>query len=250
MKQALCMWAGLCLLAAPVARAQEEAAPAGDLTDPIEILKKADAAAKAVKAVRYHARIEYEGSYAKQAANLEGKLLFEGPFGQIWPAKFRFECKMGQPGSDEVREFTVGHDGTNFYFIDPVNKTVHQDTIATVIGGSGMRVIRSVPMVEFVHSAPFSDELGGDKVELQGTEKIGDQECYKVYVQYAKSQGEAIWYFSKKDFLPRQVERMAKDRAGLMRNTVTELEVDPELPPDAYKAVVPEGFTENTTSAR
>ena len=108
-------------------------------------------------------------------------------------------------------------------------------------------------MIEFIHTSPFSDELEGDKVELQGTKKVGDQECYKIYVQYKKSEGEAIWYFSKGDFLPRRVERLAKNRSGetgVLRKTVTDLEIDPEVAPDAYKVAVPEGFTQTTKSAR
>ena len=101
-------------------------------------------------------------------------------------------------------------------------------------------------MIEFVHARPFTDELTGQKALLLGTVTVGDEVCDHVLVVYANGQ-EAEWYFSKRDNLPRRVDRIAKNAEGEKAKrirTITNLVVDPQLPDDAFKVKVPEGFEE------
>ena len=86
------------------------------------------------------------------------------------------------------------------------------------------------------------DEINADKAELKEDKKIGSEECYQIDVVYKGGQLKALWYFSKKDLLPRSVERIDREGQGSTVLEVTELEVDPNLPDDAFKATVPEGF--------
>ena len=84
------------------------------------------------------------------------------------------------------------------------------------------------------------------RLSKKGITKIGDEECYEINVVYARSQGEATWFFSKKDFLPRRVDRVVTRQAGGEKATtqliVTDLVVNPKFPDDPFKLVVPEGY--------
>ena len=95
-----------------------------------------------------------------------------------------------------------------------------------------------------MHATPFTDELTGQKALLLGTETVGGEVCDHVLVVYAKGQ-EAEWYFSKRDNLPRRVDRIVKNAEGATAKrirTITNLVVDPQLPDDTFKVKVPEGF--------
>ncbi len=63
MKRVICAAFGLCLaIPMNIVVAQQRTMKTGDLTDPIAILKKVDAAARAVKGVRYKASIKGTGA--------------------------------------------------------------------------------------------------------------------------------------------------------------------------------------------
>ena len=121
-----------------------------------------------------------------------------------------------------------------------------------VVGRLGNTINQLFAMREFSHPTPFADEMSGDLLKLVGTEKIGDEECHRVRVVYSSGRGEVFWCFSKKDRLPRRVERILRREsaaAAAYTLTLTELVVDPELPDNPFGLVVPEGFTRTDASA-
>ena len=233
---------GLCVCAA-AAYADEK--PGAELTDPIEILRKADAAAKAVKAVQY--KVSYKGIMAaeKQVPVMEGTVLFTG-----WafnaPEKYRCDAKIQRPGSSEVREVTIGTDGETYYLMDHKAKKAHVDVDPGVIGSTGRQALALV-MAEFVHPTPFNDEINGRDQTLKGSKKIGNEDCYEISLAYASAPQEAVWCFSKKDFLPRGVQRLRKMPVGGQGGQewmLTDLIVDPEPAKDAFAFKLPEGYTQ------
>lgn len=208
---------------------------AGEMTDAKEILKKADAATKEVKAARYVGTFKGIGANAARVPTVEGPAMIKGWDGGR-PTHIKATMTVEMPGQPK-EECTIGADGENFYLIDPQTKTVYADIDPAVLGRRG-QLAQVMMMLEFVHPAPFSDELNGT-AELQGSEKVNGEDCYKIHVKYVVEGGpEATWYFSKKDFLPRRVDR---DTQGYSLE-IERLEADPKLGDDAFKLKVPEGY--------
>jgi hypothetical protein len=232
------------LLIVSTAYAQEGVKKEGDLTDPVEILKKADAATKQIKAVQYKASAKATGFLATNLQSVEGSVTLSGWSGNA-PEKFRYEGKFQKPGSSDVEGVAAGSDGKAFYLVDAAKKMAYEDIDPAVVGPRG-RVIRALTMAEFVHPEAFGDEIKAEKSELKGTTKVGDHDCYEIHVKYSGGAGEAVWFFSKKDFLPRRVDRLATNPAGekgTRELIVTELTVNPKLSDDSFKLVLPEGYT-------
>lgn len=236
-----------CFLACPLFAQTPGAAPEpkkeGGGPDPVEILKKADEAAKSVKAVRYKVKFQGTGSIEAKTPKVEGSVLLSD-FQNGQAKKRKIEAKGARPGSSDSFQVTIGGDGNVFYVIDPQTKTVHEDIDPQVVG-SWRRLVGGLIMAEFGHLTPFQDEINGEKHEYQGSEKIGDEDCHKILVRYKGGQQEAVWYFSKKDGLPRRSDRtqMGPDgQGGSTQQIVTNLEVDPKVEDSAFKITVPEGF--------
>ena len=198
MKRTLCAALGLSLITPALFAADDDKK---GLTDPVEILRKVDAAAKAVNSVKYNATFKTKNVPAPRAAEVEGTVMLTGWEGG-GAAKFRYEAKVKKPGSSEVATISLGGDGETFFVIDHAAKMAYVDIDPAVSGTTG-RPARNLATLEFVHPMPFSDELNGTKQELTGSKTIGGEDCYVVHVVYANTVQEAIWYFSKKDFLPR-----------------------------------------------
>jgi len=208
----------------------------------VEILKKVDDATKALKVVSYKSSAMGVGWLATRVPKMEAKVIAAGKW-ENEPGKFRVEAKVTLPDSSESREFTAGNTGEEFFLIDPVKKLVYADLDPAVMGSDG-RIIQQILMREYNHPTPFSDEVNSEKAEITGSEKIGDHDCYVINVVY-RPKLEAVWYFSKKDFLPRRVDRIGispTDERGSTQLTVTDLVVEPKNADDAFKLTVPEGY--------
>ncbi|MCH9001019.1 MAG: DUF2092 domain-containing protein [Planctomycetes bacterium] len=208
----------------------------------IAILKRADKATKAVMLIRYDAKWEGTGWVENRTWKLQGTVIASKETDDK-PQVFLIVVTAQAPGSGEERGYTAGSDGTVFFLIDSKEKLVYEDSDRTFMGKGG-RIAQSLAMIEFVHTAPFTDELTGQKALLLGTKTVGGEECDHVFVVYANGQ-EAEWYFSKRDNLPRRVDRIVKNADGEKAKrvlTITNLVVDPQLPEDTFKLKVPEGF--------
>jgi hypothetical protein len=217
----------------------------GELTDPLEILKKVDASAKAVKTVKYDVSVGATGGIAARVAEVEASFLVSGYVAGA-PEKFMAHAKVKLPGSAEAVEISAGTDNDMFFIVDHRNKKAYEDIDPAVMGQAG-NVFRQAQMIEFVHDTPFNDEINGRSRELKGSQTIGGVDCYEVHVVYAAEQSpEAMWCFSKKDFLPRRridVYTMPDGQKATVTRTITNLVVDPKLDEDAFKLKLPEGFT-------
>jgi len=228
----------------------EAAAPAADEiaqaveedSEAIKILRKVDAAAKAVSGVRYEAVVEPAGAAVNFVSAAEGGGVFFGWNGQA-VEKSRMSVKTTQRGSSEPIEATGGGDGDMFFLIDHLAKKAYVDFDPAVTGSSG-NALGALRMVEFVHPTPFSDEINADTAELQGTEEIGGVECHKIHVVYQGGAGESTWFFSTEDLLPRRRIRHLNtpQGAGTLTVTITDLEVDPEVDPEMFSLKLPEGY--------
>ena len=220
-----------------IARAQTE------LKDPVEILKKADAACKENKAVSYEASFKGLGVDENRAPTATGTVILSGTKNQE-PAKFRVTAKIQKPGSSDILEITATSDEDKFALLDVQAKKVYED-IDSQVFGSYRNGIRALTMRELILAEAYADEIKGEKQELKEPAKIKDEDCYQVYVKYGPNQ-EANWFFSKKDFLPRKVERNFTNRSGEKGGselTIFNLNTAPKMDASTFKLIVPEGFT-------
>ncbi|MCP4201332.1 MAG: PQQ-binding-like beta-propeller repeat protein [bacterium] len=208
----------------------------------LRILRKVDAATKAVSGVRYKATSKPSGAATNFAAPTAGDALMFGWTG-TGPENFHTNVKSTRVGSDEPIELTAGGDGDLYFLIDHKTQKAYVDMDPNVTG-SGGRTLGNIRMIEFIHPTPFDDEINGDKAELMGTENVAGVECYKIHVTYAGGQGESTWFFSTQDYLPRRRIRIfnTPQGEGAIDITVSELSVDPDVVPAAFKLELPEGY--------
>ena len=91
MRRKISVLLSLCL--ATAVAGQQPAWRNSDLSDPIEILKKVDAATKAVKSVKYKITFRGTGAAESRVANVEGTVFMSG-WSDGTPKQFRFEAKI------------------------------------------------------------------------------------------------------------------------------------------------------------
>lgn len=239
------------VLTATIAFAQDAAKPTADLKDAKEILKKADAATKKITAVKY------KGRFKDDVVVVQGDVTLSGDDGLL-TGKFLAHVRAERKSASEPLKLTIGSDKETFYLIDHKNKMVHADIDRFVFGNPRDMndlgtMAASVLMQEFVHPTPFQDEINGESAELLSAKTVAGVECYVVKIKYATSFSQtATWYFGKKDFLPRRVERVIESPDGRTLRSdqqVAKLEVKPKIKDGAFKLVVPDGFTKTDTPA-
>lgn len=213
------------------------------LSDPVKILKKADEATRAVKAVSYSTTIAPTGAAKGRRPRFQGQAFLYG-WAHGGPARFRHNITQKNSGEDKTQSFTAGKDDENFYLIDHQTKTAYVDIDPQVMGKMS-RTIRNFAMLEFVHPAPFSDEINGTSQKLEGIEDIAGEPCYKIHVEYAVGGPQANWFFSTKDFLPRRVVRLFNTPGGQtagLQTTVTHLKIIQSDSKDLSEFKLPEGY--------
>lgn len=218
--------------------------PAGRLTDPDEILRRAREAVRQVKAVQF--RFTRQGILADEgkAPRIEGTATISG-WAQGWVQKFRVNSKVMRPGESEPIEVNAGADGNVVYLIDSKEKKVYADMDPAVLG-SRMRFVRQSMIAYFVNPQAFEDELKSETKELKGTSKVGGDDCYEVRVARPGGSGDTVWFLSVADLLPRRLDLSfptGEGQKGGFSIVLSELKVNPSLGSDAFSLAVPEGFT-------
>ena len=61
-----------------------------------------------------------------------------------------------------------------------------------VLGTAG-RILQALSLTEFVHDAPFDDELGAPTVEYRGTETVAGAKCHRIFVDYGQRGRSSTW---------------------------------------------------------
>lgn len=244
------VFAAMMVWGATAAHAQPAEWRAGRPSDSIEILRKVDQASKAVKVVRYTGRLEGKAAAESRTLLVQGTVLMSGwvPMtprgGPAAPKRYRCDVTTTDPHSGKKRHIGIGCDGPSFYLIDHDAKKVYVGPTLDVLGSMSRPAV-ALWMREFVHPEPFGDEINGDAQMLTGSRKIGDEDCHEIRIIYKDAIGEAVWWFSKRDFLPRGVQRMMTTPRGeraIQQWQITNLEVDPKLAEEEFELVIPEGY--------
>jgi outer membrane lipoprotein-sorting protein len=245
MKRVLCLLLCLLLSGAVLAQEAEAEKEEQELTrspEALEILKKVDTAIKAVNSVRCEASSTPSGVATNFVSAAEGSSVMVGWAGN-GPEKFYAHVKTTNREGEPV-EVSGGGNGDMYFLIDHSAKKAYEDMDPGVMGSTG-RSLQAAGMLEFVHNAPFDDELNAESVELEGEETVAGEPCHKIHVKYAGGAGESIWFFSKNDFLPRrrvQMFNIPDQGDGTLEITITKLEVNIEPEDDMFLLKLPEGY--------
>ncbi len=232
----------LALIATPLLAESEK------LSDPKEILKRADAAIKMVKTVDYEAKYTSTGWVKAFVADVEGRVVL-GPNGDYEVPRFYCEVSMKKPDWEAAQSFTAGCDGNEYYLIDAKTKKAYHD-IDPIVLGANSRDIQRVSMREFTADEPFKDELESKDIKLNDNKTINGETCYELEIKTEGGRQKAIvWWISTKDFLPRGVKRVHAPRGGEGEDGSTQLmlssvKATTNSKAAIFKLKVPDGYTQ------
>ena len=218
----------------------------------MEILRKADEATRAVKAVSYEAEFYGEGVLADRVSRITGtlkakqrrrSLLGRLLGGSNKTNRMRIEGKLIEPGSNQAKPFKVATDGTRVCRINEDKKILIQGEAPTAHSLLGKHGRHPLFMVEYLYPTPFSDEIHGRVARREGVEEIGGVKCDVIYIVYA-DRSESRWYFGQEDHLPRRVDRIEKKGGseGAYVRVLTEVNTEPVFKTDDFRLACPEGY--------
>lgn len=222
-------------------------APALLADDAMEILKKADDAAKSARNVSYAFEVKGIGISEAMMPQTKGTafLAESDTAGGEW---FLVTGTQTYPADSKRAPlvFKAANDGTNAFFINDTAKTFQSGTLKD---GAAM-VARNASsanaiMIEFVHPTPFSDEINGESRTLEGVKEVGGVPCDVILVQYGSGNGESRWYFGKNDHLPRAVERISKNEEGQLGGyilSISDLNANAKFETGAFTLTAPDGY--------
>ena len=211
--------------------------------DAREMLRKAEAALEKVRFVRYEGTYKGTGWARQYVAGIEGSAMLGEP-SEYDIARFRCEVKLTPPKSEDMVELTAGSDGDLYYLIDVATKTVYADMDVAVLGKHHGQ-IRRILMLPFVTEDPLTDDLKAEKIELMDPAVVAGEACHQVRVTRSETQ-QVVWFVSKKDWLPRRVDRFYKNEEGEIGSTqllLSDVAAESTFTLEPFKLKVPEGFT-------
>jgi len=229
---------------------------AGDDAKPdlVELLQKADAATRQVRALSYDVALFGIGSAAERVTRIDGHVdarqerrglmgafhLGEAPANDEPRDAFRFKGEYETGGFS--RRFDVATDGHKRVRLD-FSRNIYAE------GGDGaeelVKPFRPLFMLEYFHPTPFSDEINGKSRAYLGIEKVGETDCHVIDVVYGRKGVDTRWYFGVVDYLPRRVERkviMGGKVTGATVLQLTNLDIAPAFDDETFVPPVPEGF--------
>lgn len=237
-----------------VPAAGQEVKPAAEASAPSQvddearkIMEKADEAVKKVFYVKYDALFQGTGFMVNNAPTVKGTAIQRGKTTQGY-GQYRFHIAEAQmPWSEEKETFVSGYDGRTYYVLETTAKTAHLASSKEKLGRLG-RLGDAIGLQYFAHPNPYKDDLSAPVLRLRGEATVGDQECWEIAVTYADpNKGKGVWYISKKDYLPRRMDRLVvhpdTGEVGSMQWIFTNLTTQPPQDNDvAYQ--LPPGYTE------
>jgi thiol-disulfide isomerase/thioredoxin len=253
----LCVWVGGVSADPPSKEGTDE-------PDARELLKEADAATRAVKAVEYEAEFYGTGSVKDRVFRVKGTLkakpgkrsLLDAMTGRTGGRQMlRFDGTVQLPGVDEPVAVKVASDGKRVQCINEKTKTFVEGESAQV--KVFINALNSIYMREYLFPTPFSDEIEAKVARYEGTKRVGKVKCDVISVQY-QNNSESRWYFGQEDHLPRRVDRIVQanlwggrlsrdDAAGTAKETayiikIISLNTQPTLDEDEFTLKRPKGY--------
>lgn len=227
----------------PPALKTRAASPAEELTDAMDILKRADQALKRVNMVRYHGVFRGTGWLTDRTSTVSGTVILSGK-GPDGPERYRIDANITQFRSGKKDKITIGSDSAIYYLIDRKSKTAYAGIGRSTAGPRGVTAM-SIALPHFTHPNALLDEMSMDLAILTGSATVGGEDCYEIQLQNADETGETLWWFSKRDLLPRRRQIVVvneKFSEAALDWVLTDLKVDPKFDGAPFKFVLPEGY--------
>lgn len=236
-------------LAEGEAKSNQDKSAKESMAKALEIIKKADKAARKVTAASFKATVTTDGMWTEFMGPTEGESYMEGWDEEIQkPRRFWADIKTVLPGTKTTKRLTGGGDGETFYVIDHDTKKGYEDLDPAVMGTHGQLLV-TVGMGSLMMPTPFERDLAAEKIELLGTEDVAGVECFRIKVEYGPGdpEGEAfsVWSISTEDFLPRKRARnfnFGPEAIGGVEVVVHELEINPKIDPGLLTLKLPQGY--------
>lgn len=244
--------------------------PAMAIAEPVPnakmILRRADAATKAVKAFSYSAEFHGEGDLANRLPRVRGTVIGRhrprppldrllgggrGSAGEYTNFKhfLRFRGEILLPDDESGKAFDIAIDAKRVVSIDVDQKLMIQAPF--LAGKELIQPGRQLFMIEYLHEIPFRDEIRARQSSHEGVKTIGGVECDDILVLY-RNGSRARWFFGREDHLPRRVDRLY-DQPNLKGKTVltlTDLNTHPRFKAATFDPPCPEGFKMRTLRKR
>ena len=213
-----------------------------------EIIARADAAAKEVRAVAYEAKVWGEGALEQHqeiraSVKAQARPPANGPGNSLpmFVARGTIEPKS----EGEAVSFHVVLGEKQAMAVDRANKRVAVGNLP-----DGFDLVAQaddvVMMREFFLSDPFGDEMKARMRMYEGQKEIGGVECHVIHVDYSSGDSKARWYFGVVDGLPRRVDRFfthpETKESGVRVLELHKLNTAPDFPETTFAIKPPEGF--------
>lgn len=244
MRSSMIMILGLACLAVAVRADQTKEAPSAG-GDGAAVLEKARESMKSLTAVKYKADYKATGWLVERVPQISATVLLAGQ--SKWKIdRFHFEGTVQPPKAEAGKKVTAGCDGDFYFLIDEESKTVYEDIDPAVLGSSG-RTIPRVVISGFTSGDPLAEERKAEKVELRESVDVNGEVCEQVVVTNEGGR-QTIWYISKKDYLPRRMDRVIDhpdNGLGTTEMVLSHLETNPTIEGKPFKVVVPRGFSKS-----
>jgi thiol-disulfide isomerase/thioredoxin len=222
------------------------AAPSrAETPDAREVLSQAEAAIRAVKAVRYKAHGEAQGALAARMAKMDGTLTLVPIPGADIP-KVRVDAQVIPPQQSTAVAFQLAADGQQISVAEHGSRTfVQRDLIS---GASLLNNVSVLFIREFGLEQPFAREAKAASLTYVGVETVEGVECDVIHAVLNPSGDEVRWFFGKTDHLPRRVQRVSPSPIGqtTITTSLTSLETLSGAEEEQFRLAKPDGFRDPT----
>ncbi len=240
----------------PLLCATYVAAEPNGAKDARELLTKANAAAAALSAVSYNAKLYAEGQFAGQFPAMSGKVLARklgvGKLKQIRIDANAVTRAMTPEGPKEsIENVTFVNNGTDILLREDARKRLS-------VGKAEMASLQPVNMLyqeKFLSDAAFKDETKSGTAVLDGNVTVQGVECDVVSVKYdPNGMRTAKIYLGKKDNLLRRLETAIAFRMqgkqeitqGTVIFSIEGLDTQPKVEDSHFVLDCPAGYTRET----
>ncbi|MFH1746256.1 MAG: redoxin domain-containing protein [Planctomycetota bacterium] len=209
-----------------------------DAPDAVEVLKKAQAAAGKLQAISYEAELDVTGALTRILSPQSGQVTLARSDGMI--VRARIDGKKADAG-----RFELASDGDSVDVIDHDKKQHYQaqgrEAYSLLLRSGGLL------LGDVLAPKPFAQDADNSGAKYVGLEKIFDVECHVIEVPFSSGKGQARWFFSTSDYLPRRVIRIMPTPEGDASQSLTlkSLNPSPELSDGMFKLAVPSGYESN-----
>lgn len=218
--------------------------------DPVAVAAL-ETSAKALKAVE---RVRYDIDYLRTAwltervPTVTGTVTL-GPVGEYDVPRFYAEIVI-TPHEGEPAKVTAGCNGDEYYIINPMSKTAHQDMDPGVMG-SQTRNVQRVLIDDFTSKEPLKEFFEASELSMLPPENINGESCLVVEAKEEDGNAQRV-SIAERDGLPRRYQRLIESRSGEMGElaiVLSNLKVNLPLPKDTFLLKVPIGYTKSTDFA-